>query len=187
MAYARSLAHLDEGKLGPKMQVLLPRQRLFVAALLETGSNNHMLCAKLAGYVGDNSTLARTGHRLAHDDAVLDAIEEESKRRLRASIIMATSRLVLIAENSPQDKDKLKAIEMILNRTGLHALTESRVIHEHTTAGPETIKRIIDLAKVLGLDPVQLLGHAGVKGEIIEGEFKVVEEERSSEGLEDLL
>jgi phage terminase small subunit len=174
------------------MKACTPRQRAFVEAMLVTGGNNHKLCAMMAGYTGNDNTLRVTAHRLAHDSNVLAAIREEGDRRIRASVVMATSRLVSIAENSTDEKVALKAIDMVLNRSGLHALTEHKVSIERPTDGVEIKQRIVALAKELGLDPAKLLGHnaqmsalpAPEEGETVEAEFIEI---TGREGLEDLL
>lgn len=183
-------SEVTHGRLGPALAALNLRQRKFVSALLDTGGTNYKRCAMMAGYVGNDDTMAVTGHRLAHDSKVLAAIEEESKRRVRASVSMATSQLVTIAESTPLVKDKLKAIEMILNRGGMHALTESRTTVEHTTDQLGMVERITQLATKLGMDPKALLGQhlpasAPSEPEPIDVEFEEVEP--SEQGLEDLL
>lgn len=164
------------------MQALTVRQRGFVVAMLELGNTNYQRAAMLAGYSMDNKKAAAvTGHRLAHDDRVQSAIQEEATRRLNASVIMAVSTLVQIAEDpKTQTKDRLKAIEMIANRTGLHATTEHRVQVEHVTTNEETLERLARLSKVLGLEPAKLLGSIGAKivgDKIIDAEFTEVTDE----------
>lgn len=164
---------------GPAMRALNPAQQRFVIAMLELGSTNYSRAALVAGYKpGDG--LRVTAHRLAHDEKVLRALQEESRRRLQASAPMAVSELVKMAEGGTLDeKLKLKAIEMILNRTGFHALSEHRVDVQHSYSDPDAIARIQALSKQLGLDPVKLLGTAGVKtddkGQVIDAEFEEVD------------
>lgn len=160
------------------MRKLLPRQRAFVRACLETGRNNNTLHARMAGYSGNDDSMKATGWRLAHDADVQAAMLEEAEKRLRGNAIMATSTLVNLAENAREDKDKLKAIDMLLNRAGLHAKTEHKVTVEHHTPA-DMIARIEHLAAKLGLDPVKLLGHSSTAvpaagAEIIDAEFAEV-------------
>lgn len=167
---------------GPAMKALAPQQQRFVVALLELGTTNYTRAALAAGYK-DGAGINVTASRLAHDEKVLRALNEEAKRRLLASAPMAISELVKIAEDSaPMDKKyKLKAIEMILNRTGHHALSEHRVDVQHSYSDGDAIQKIYQLSKTLGLDPVKLLGSAGVKmddkGQVIDAEFSEVEDE----------
>lgn len=173
----------DHGSLGPAMRALpTDRQRAFVTALLDTG-NNHTRAAKMAGYVGNEETMRVTAHRLFHDDMVQAAIHEEAIRRLSSAKIMAVSGLIEIASNSPEPKDRLKAIGMILNRVGINEKTEHTVnVNDVSKTDEAMIGRISALADKLGLDKKALLGEAGV---VIDAEFTVVES--STDGIEDLL
>lgn len=164
---------------GPAMKALNRRQQLFVIAVLELGSTNYTRAAMMAGYEGTPEAMRVQAYRLAHGEKVILALNEEAKRRLMASAPMAISELVKIAENEPDKKYKLKAIELILNRTGHHATTEHKVAVEHTYTDQQSVARIFTLAKTLGMDPKRLLGSAGVKvddaGKIIDAEFTEVE------------
>lgn len=171
--------------LGPKMMALTPRQRAFVFAMLETGQDDHTRCARMAGYTGNDNVLYVTAHRLAHDEKIQTAIHEQASKRLKAGAIMATGTLLAIAKN-PVHKDQLKAALEIMNRSGLHAITESKVTHEHTLDDKAAIQRVKDLALSLGIDAKKLLGNYG----IVEAEYTEVPEEEEFDpaaGLEDLL
>ena len=171
--------------LGPAMRALRPRQRRFVVALLHLGgigARQNAEAAREAGYTGDRLTITRTAHRLAHDPMVLAAIEEEGRKRLHAGIITATSALVEIASD-PLHKDRLKAAGMVLDRVGMHATTEHRVLTAHVGGGDKAmIGRIRDLAAQLGVDPVKLLGYdpssapAAHAEETVEAEYEEVED-----------
>lgn len=164
----------DNARFGPAMAALNDRQKKFVLAMLEFGSLNHTRCALAAGYTGDDKTMRVTAHRLAHDDKVQAAIKEEARRRLNAGSLMAVSRLLQIADDEKTDKkDKLKAIEMILNRTGLPAQTEHKVEVTHVDTDMDAIERVKHLSKRLGLDATKLLGSVGV----IDGEFTEVDDD----------
>lgn len=161
---------------GPHMKALTPAQQRFVIAVLQLGSTNYTRAAIAAGYKQTAAKFA--AYRLAHHEKVILALNEEAKRRLQASAPMAISELVKIAEETVDGKIKLKAIEMILNRTGHHALSEHRVDVQHSYSDPDAIARIRSLAMQLGMDPIKLLGTAGVKmddtGQVIDGEFTEV-------------
>lgn len=172
------------------MLKLLPRQRAFVRAALDTGRANNTLHARMAGYCGTDETLRVTGYRLAHDPDIQAAIIEEAKKRLSSSAAMAVSVLVQLAETAPEAKDRLKAIDMILNRVGMHAKTEHTVNVEHGTS-KDTIEAIHALAKKLGVDVVPLLGHSApaeakeARPDVIDAEYEEIEdEEQPAEGEE---
>lgn len=185
-----------EEDLGPKMRALNERQRAFVTACLEIGTVDNVKAAALAGYTGDNRTLAVTGHRLAHTLAIQEAMHEEAGRRLHSAKIMAVSELINIAQTAPQQKDRLKAIGMILNRTGMHELSEHKVTtRDESKTDAAMLERIGVLAAELGVDVSQLVGKRDARkleDQAIDAEFTVVEDataegEGSAEGLEDLL
>lgn len=166
----------DDSHLGPAMRKLTPRRRAFVLAALVTGEQKFTNLAKMAGFQGSDETLRAYGHKLAHSDDIIEASREESQRRMQSATIMATSQLVSIAADAGR-KDQLKAIEMILNRTGLHAITESHAVVEHKSSNASTVKQIVDMCQKLGIDPRKLLGSAGV---VIDAEFTVVEPKSDS-------
>jgi phage terminase small subunit len=149
------------GKLGPCMEKLNPRQRAFVDAMLDTGGADYTRCAKLAGYVGGEGGIRVTAHRLAHDERIQAAIQEQARKRMIGAGIMATGVLIDIAGN-PAHKDQLKAATSLLDRAGLHAITESKHTVHNTSDRAEQIREIAELAREMGADPVKLLGAHGV-------------------------
>lgn len=164
----------DEGKLGPFMKNLNERRRAFVTGMIAFGGIDGTRAAMAAGFSPDNPAAAAvTAHRLLHDEDVLNAIHEEAARRLRSGAIMAVQTLLEIANNTSNEaRDRLKAVEMLLNRSGLHAVTEHNVKVEHRDTTDEAmIAKIRMLAKKQGLDPATLLGSAGIT---IDAEFKEV-------------
>lgn len=201
----------DASEFGPAMAKLLPQQRAWVMAFLATGhSQNATAAAKAAGYGANSATPERhlqtcqvTGYRLRHDPKIQEAIKELSKSKFKIAAHLATSELVLLLDN-PDPKVKLKAIDMVLARTGLGAAQEVNVNHNHSYADMDDkamIRRIAQLAQDQGMDPIKLLGSRGVtidaEFEVVEAEVDTVEEhaksgpdvveEYSSAGLEDLL
>lgn len=163
-----------DAKLGPAMRNLNDRQRGFVSAMFDYPGISNTKAALAAGYGNGNPECAAVqGNRLAHDEDVLAAIHEEAQRRLRSGAIMAVQTVLEIASDpTAENKDRLKAVEMLLNRSGLHAVSEHNVKVEHRDITDEgMIKRIKQLAEKQGLDPVKLLGTAGV---VVDAEFKEV-------------
>jgi phage terminase small subunit len=177
------------------MAKLSPQQRAWVIAFLETGpQENATAAARAAGYGKDSPTEEQrtqacktSGHRLRHDERVLDAVQELAKERFRLVAHRATEELVKIMDGN-DDKLRIKAIDMILARSGLNAAQQIDVNHNHRVADMDDramIRRIAQLAESQGMDPIKLLGSRGV---VIDAEFEVVEQPAmSSAGLEDLL
>lgn len=185
----------DASGFGPAMKKLSPQQRAWVVAFLETGpQENATAAARASGYGAVSGTEEQrqqacqtTGHRLRHDPRILDAIQELAKERFRLVAHRATEELVKIMDGN-DDKLRIKAIDMILARTGLNAAQQIEVNHKHDVSAMDDkamIRRIAQLAESQGMDPIKLLGSRGV---IIDAEFEVIEQpEMSSAGLEDLL
>ena len=163
----------EDYQLGPAMQRLNERQRRFVHAMIELGGLNNRRAALDAGFADSPTNpnqLNVTAHRLAHDENIQAAIKEEGIRLLNAGTFLAVKVcLEIAADPTTMKKDKLKAAEMIMNRTGLHATSEHKVAVEHTTkSDKETIARIEQLAKALGLDAKQLLGQGAIEAEFVD-------------------
>jgi phage terminase small subunit len=157
-----------ESKMGPALRALNERQRAFVCAMVELGGSNNTEAARRAGYMGDRRALAVTAHRLMHDEDVMAAIQEEASRQLRSGQLKAVAALQMIIDKGEKDSDRLKAIEMLMNRTGMHATSEHKVVNvNHSKTDAELIKRLRLLAKEAGLDASGLLYQIGY----IEGEF----------------
>ena len=97
-------------------------------ALLELGDLQHSRAARMAGCdcKNDNS-LRQSAHSLFHNRKVQEALHEQAIGRLASTKIMAVSRLAIMADSSTDEKVRLKALLAIMNRTGLHEITEHRV------------------------------------------------------------
>jgi hypothetical protein len=179
----------DTRGLGDAMLALNPQQRAFVLAYVETGGQDQTRAAHLAGYGGTDNSRRVQAHRLAHDDKVLRAIREVADKRVRSGALLGAEVVLEIAKD-PTHKDRFKAAQSLMDRSGM--LVPTKVEHEHihrTEADDERIARLIGVARQLGMDPRQLLGSVGVT---VDAEFKVVDTtpappEMSAAGLEDLL
>lgn len=181
---------IPAGKVGPAMARLNARQQAFVMAMVTLPTVNHKACARAAGYSGDENVLAVTAHRLAHDEKIQAAIQEEAKRRIKASALIAATHLENIMSN-PAHKDQLKAIGMVLNRAGLHEATEHTININDGQTDEALMDRIERLAERLGIDPEKLLGRGARPVKVSDVEFEEVDESDEvvdgTEGLEDLL
>jgi hypothetical protein len=174
----------DEGHLGPAMEALPPRMRQYVFAVIQTGCSQAK-AAELAGYAGGPATWKSKGWLLAHDSRVQAAMHEEAQKLIRSTAVMAINVIAEIASDRKGDaKDRLKAAVELLNRSGLHAHTEHKIVVDRPLSGDEEIARVRKFCAELGLDAAQLLGRAGV---VVDAEFEVVSPAYSTAGLEDLL
>jgi phage terminase small subunit len=182
---------INDYPISKEMSALLPRERAFVFALVESGGNASQAAAA-AGYGSESATPAQkkmaatqAGHRLLAKPHVLEAIKSEAGRRLESGALMAASILMEIAQ-TPGHKYQYKALIEIMNRAGMIVAQKIEVKHEHELNGTdrETIAKITEIASRLGLDPQKLLGR---HQPVIDAEFEEVEPEGSLDGLEDLL
>ena len=86
--------------------------------------------------------------------------------------------------------NRLRAIEMVMNRIGMHPKTEHNVNVNDARTDKQVVASIVALAKKLELDPRRLLGAQGIT---IDAEFEVIEPTPAAphvvgrNGLEDLL
>jgi hypothetical protein len=144
-----------DAKDGPKMAALpTDRHRAFVRALytVRPGHGAAVKAAKLAGFGTPESSpqsMATIASRLKSDQRVLEALEEEDKKYIRASAPRAISALSRLIED-PQHKDHARGIGMVLDRV-MPAENVLSVKHEHdlTPAFQETAQvmaRIAELA-----------------------------------------
>lgn len=161
---------------GPALLALEPRQRAFVLEYIENGGKK-AAAAITAGY--PKEWARDTGSKLSRHPKVLAAIREVADRRIRVEAVSAIDVMIEIMKD-PNHKDRFRAACEVANRSGLIVATQHEVLVTHKEDGA-TISRIVALAKQLNLDPVALLGSAGVKGEIIDAEFRVVDNEPERE------
>ena len=182
------LIPIDEESLGPAMRACTQLQRRFVIALLELGDNNHTRALQMAGYAGESQNSLRVhAHVTAHNPKVLAAIHEEAVARIASGKIMAVSWLLKAVTDAPEWKDKLKAIDMLLNRAGMHTITEQRIngqVDVNVRNDNDAIVQIEAIAKRMNLDPRTLIGF-DYKHDVVDAEFSEVQE--GTAGLEDVL
>ena len=167
------------GEMGPAMSALSQPQRNFVMALLDNGGNQSQAYAD-AGYKVTNANCSKSGGwRLAHMPAVQDALLEVSKARIRSSGIKAVSFLIeTLDTDSVSVRDRMKAAQMLMDRQGLHASSESVSTVVHKLDSAEMTAKIKLLAEGLGIDPSQLLGNKAPKAlPILEAEVTEIDPE----------
>jgi len=156
-----------EGEYGPKMRALpTPRMQRFVLALLEQGKRNQTAAYIAAGYAGKSrNALQANACLLVHDTRIQEALQEEAGRRTKDLLPLALHTIEAIVAD-PQHKDAAKVALSIMDRAGLHSMTEQKV-----TVGlandTEMLQRIRFLAERNGIPLAQLIGARHAK--LIEG------------------
>jgi hypothetical protein len=74
----------------------------------------------------------------------------------------------------PMHKDQYKAATRLLDHAGLMVEHKQTIEVKHTISEKEKIEEVKLLARQLGLDPVRLLGQAGI---VTDAEFTPVEKD----------
>ena len=193
--------------LGPRMSTLSEKQQRFVMAMIQTGGNR-VRSALLAGYGEKSGTpdqryraAAMTGSRLAHDEDIIAAVQEQAEKMMKAGAIKAAAVMIELMD-SPDPKVRQKAASETLAISGIQGIAKQEIKVEHSNQSTaELLKFIKDAAREQGLDPRKLLGQVGVDPNILDAEFTEVPKSTatfnenqddqtkisSSDGLEDLL
>jgi hypothetical protein len=146
-----TLPELDVADLGPAMRALSPRQRNFVVGKVFYGLDNTN-AAQAAGY----SPLYASSNacHLAHREDVQRALEEECRKLMKSEGPKSILTLVKIRDGqSNKAADRIKASTELLNRAGLHAISETHQhVHEHVSEA-EADRRILAFLAERGVPP----------------------------------
>jgi hypothetical protein len=168
---------MSDEALGPAMRACSERERRFVLAMLADPGMTQWRAAELAGAEARGTgqkrhdVLRRAGCDLAHRPRVLDAILEVSRAHMRGDGPLIVAREMLRIAADPTHPKQAAMLLALSDRVGIAAEQNINVKHEHTDlTGKAMLDEIRRLAEKHGLDPAKLLG-----GNVIEGEFKVVE------------
>jgi hypothetical protein len=166
----------DELGLGAACMALpTAKMRAFVVAAVEYPKKRGrwLHAAATAGYGSPSSSrrsLAAIGARLAGDERVVKALEEESRKRLRALSPSAVHALERLVENDAH-RDHGRAVAAIIDRadpivTSLNLNHQHQVTHHVSVADIQRVRqRIAELAEKFGVPPMPA----------VDAEFKVVE------------
>jgi hypothetical protein len=169
--------------LGPAMLKLNQAQRAFVFAKVIYGMSNTN-AAKAAGYsASTRESLRSNAYRLAHDGNIQNAIQEETRKLMRAEGPRSVRTLITIRDNpKSEDKDRLKAAVELMNRGGLNAVSEHHVVVENLTDAQKD-QRILALARELGLPDTEAQKLLIDRADVVDAEFTEVEPEPTPEQL----
>jgi phage terminase small subunit len=156
----------DYGRLSPTMQALTEKQRAFVYHIVNgpTGYGSLTKAYAAAGYKSaKRSTLTKEAHRLSHDERIIAAIAEESKKVTRIAHPEAVAALLNLIRD-PSHKDHARAVAMLLERADP---AESRhsvdVVHRHVNADQEALEEL-QAARELGASKEKLISLFGENG-----------------------
>jgi phage terminase small subunit len=147
----------EEISLGPAMLALTEKRRKFVLAMASDPFGSQTSWAKLAGYSDRSGGAKVRAWETYHDPQVQAAIQEVARQLLGSrGPLLATEGLLRIAGDRKHPQH-VKALEMILNRTGMGEKQEIEVTHVDLR-GDALVERLKALAARLGLDAEKLLG-----------------------------
>lgn len=168
-----------EGKFGPAMQALNPRQQAFVMAFFAMADPEAVHAARAAGYKmdGNPGSIRVQAHALMHSDKIQAAMLEWAQRQVRGAGLAIGLKAILKIAGNAQHKDQAKAAIALMNRAGMHEIVERKNTHEIILSEKEKIEEIKQLALFLGHDPATLIGTITLS----QGEYEPV-----PEGLEDV-
>lgn len=149
----------DEEKLGPKMKALTPLQRNFVICLSKRATRNNADALRQAGWAGKEENLRQHAYSLAHDERIQEALIEHNRRQLKSLVPAAVEELATLLDSNQVDgSTKLKAVAMVLDRAGLHAVSEHKSTVEHIGQDQNLLQASQALAASLGIDLSDLIG-----------------------------
>jgi hypothetical protein len=167
---------------GPKMRALdNDRQRMFVAGLFSAppkGRGQHIWAARFAGYgkadgTSSNKVLGVIAARLLADQRVIDAVQEESQRRLRLLPPVAIQALEKLISDSSH-RDHMRAVAAVIDRVDPLQQNVSVNVRHDPAPTIEMTQKVIDKIE-------QLARRAGVPAlpAPIDAEFAVVATEEA--------
>ena len=135
---------------------LTPKKLAFAKCHVQLGGKNATQAAIMAGYSskGGGAGAAVTASRLLRDPRVLQAIKEESERRLRSGVAMAADTLTELAQNAQSESVRLQAAQALLDRGGMQlaTLSQHHVVVEDKRTDDELLARVRQLQGELGLN-----------------------------------
>lgn len=151
------------------MRRLTEKQRAFVRAVVERPTAKGETLSRVAGFENTPGGHRVHAHRLLHSQKILDAIDEETDKRVRLGGVIGIAALVKIASN-PKHKQHVRAAESLADRAGRGAVSRQEISVNHSDqTGATMVERIKQLAAVLGVNPAQLLGVNAPAPKLIEG------------------
>jgi hypothetical protein len=150
----------DWGELGPAMQALPNEKWRAFCYHLTTQKPGHgalTRAARAAGF-GINSTptnLAKLAWRLSHDERVIAAVAEESRKVIRLGHPEAVNAVLNLVRN-PKHRDHMRAVDAVLSRAD--------PIESHSRHNIEVLHRTVDPDRE-ALEELRALRHLGTPRE----------------------
>ena len=164
------------------MLALTERQRRFVLAMASDPLASHQSWAIAAGYKDcGNGGIRVRAHEAYHNLKVQAAVQEVARATLGVQGPLVAVHAVLNMARNSEHPQHSRAVEMILNRTGMAEKQQIEVVHRDLT-GDALMERVRALAEKHGVNLGAALGVDGPKQ--IEGRALEVVSHETQDGGE---
>lgn len=165
------VADYEKENFGPAMKKLTPAKQAYLLAIAAEGWNpKHWGRVAMSAGISSNERAASVwASRTRRDPEFVAAMIEETKRRQLAMAPFGQAVIEEIAMDT-QHKDRFKAASALLDRGGMPLINEQRIVVEHTRSTREILEEVRRLAAETGDEG------AVIAGDVIEGEFKEVDD-----------
>jgi hypothetical protein len=138
---------------GPAMMALSEKRRRFVLAMASDPFGTLASWGKAAGYSDVKGGAKIRAHEAMHDPKVQQAVLEVAKQTLGVrGPVLAANALIEIVQDKKHPQH-LKAVEMLLNRTGMAEKQLIEVTHHHQLSPDEMLARVQFLQAKYNLPP----------------------------------
>jgi hypothetical protein len=138
-----TIAVPPDDELGPAMLALTPKRRAFVMELATgpSGYGSEVRAARAAGFAGTDPALETAAYKIMHNSKVQDALREVGIKMVRAGAFLAIRQTERIAADL-NNKDCLKACQMLMDRGGFAVETHHTVTVQHRSLDDEAIEAL---------------------------------------------
>ena len=102
--------------------------------------------------------MRRQVYRLTHDPLVQAAISEFAKAELVVQGAPKAIRRVAELMDSDDGRVAIKAVQLVMDRVGLHGKSEQEITHKVELNYEEKMAKLVSMAGMLGIDPATLVG-----------------------------
>ncbi len=118
---------------------LTDKQRAFVIAYVDAGGRNATAAARKAGY--SHKIAHVTACNLLKDDKILEAVGQETLKRMAANVPVAQAILLQLAKTAKSESVKLQAAQALLDRGGLQIAQKFEHLFKSDNRSDEEIER----------------------------------------------
>lgn len=139
------------------MSALNERQREWVSAYYATGGNAAE-AARRAGYSDASGGAAVMGCRMRQNPKIQKAMAEYIQGEANGEGVRLGYQVVYEIARNPQHRDQFKAAQLLIGMGGLAPATQHKVDVKVELTVDEKVKRLKQMAEILGMSPTDVLG-----------------------------